>query len=57
MRVWCRRPDFRALLPSLLEGEDPEFQSYITQIAHEETRKSTAPRNRQVAAVRSYPGA
>ena len=29
MREWCRRKDFHALLPVLLEGEDPEFVEYI----------------------------
>ncbi|RPI60174.1 MAG: hypothetical protein EHM50_07880, partial [Lysobacterales bacterium] len=29
MRQWCRRADFRSLLPVLLEGEDPEFGAYI----------------------------
>jgi hypothetical protein len=29
MREWCRREDFRAMLPELLEGEDPEFVEYI----------------------------
>ena len=29
MREWCRREDFRASLPVLLEGEDPEFVEYI----------------------------
>jgi hypothetical protein len=33
MRDWCKRGDFRALLPSLLEGEDPEFGSYIRALA------------------------
>jgi hypothetical protein len=33
MREWCRREDFRALLPDLLEGEDPEFVSYIRALA------------------------
>jgi hypothetical protein len=33
MREWCRRPDFRALLPVLLEGEDPEFVTYIRALA------------------------
>jgi hypothetical protein len=37
MRDWCRRPDFRELLPLLLQGEDPEFQAYILKIATEET--------------------
>jgi hypothetical protein len=33
MRQWCRREDFRALLPVLLEGEDPEFSAYIRALA------------------------
>lgn len=37
MREWCRREPFRALLPVLLEGEDPEFVSYIRHLA---TRQS-----------------
>lgn len=37
MREWCRRQDFRTLLPELLQGEDPDFQSYILKIAKEET--------------------
>jgi len=36
MRVWCRRHDFRRRLPSLLHGEDPEFVTYLTQLAAEE---------------------
>ena len=39
MRYWCRRGDFRSLLANLLEGEDPDFQKYITRIADEEARK------------------
>jgi len=35
MRDWCKRDDFRALLPSLLEGEDDEFRQHITRIAGE----------------------
>jgi hypothetical protein len=35
MRDWCKRDDFRALLPSLLEGEDDEFREHITRIANE----------------------
>jgi hypothetical protein len=30
---WCNRPDFRAFLPELLPGEDPEFVAYIRKIA------------------------
>ena len=33
MREWCRRPDYRAALPSLLEGEDEEFARYIRRLA------------------------
>lgn len=36
MREWCRRPDFRDALPSLLEGEDPDFRAYIRRISGEE---------------------
>jgi len=35
MRAWCRRRDFRELLPTLLEGEDPDFQAHISRIAAE----------------------
>jgi len=35
MREWCRREDFRALLPVLLPGEDPEFVTYIQVLAVE----------------------
>ena len=38
MREWCVRPDFRQALPALLEGEDPEFQSYILRIAEGEAQ-------------------
>lgn len=37
MREWCRRPDFRELLPNLLNGEDPDFSAYIRRLAAEET--------------------
>jgi hypothetical protein len=33
MREWCQRQDFRASLPALLVGEDPEFGAYITELA------------------------
>jgi hypothetical protein len=38
MRYWCRRSDFRGLLPTLLEGEDPDFQRHIRAIADKENR-------------------
>ncbi len=33
MGEWCSRADFRAALPALLRGEDPEFSGYIQQLA------------------------
>ncbi len=36
MREWCRRPDFCAMLPQLLEGEDPDFVACINNVAREE---------------------
>lgn len=36
MREWCRRDDFREMLPLLLRGEDPSFAAYIRQVAEEE---------------------
>ncbi|HEY9035619.1 MAG TPA: hypothetical protein VIM96_02800 [Pseudomonadales bacterium] len=36
MREWCRRADFRGLLPELLRGEDPDFVACIQQLAREE---------------------
>jgi hypothetical protein len=33
MREWCKRDDFRAALPTLLEGEDPDFSAYIRALA------------------------
>lgn len=33
MRDWCRRKDFRAALPELLEGEDQDFAQHIYQLA------------------------
>ncbi len=33
MREWCARADFRAALPELLEGEDPDFRAHIQRIA------------------------
>lgn len=33
MREWCQRRDFRAALPDLLEGEDPDFARHIFRLA------------------------
>lgn len=35
MQEWCRREDFRAALPELLRGEDPEFADYLRRVAAE----------------------
>ena len=35
MREWCRRTDFRTVLPFLLEGEDPDFAAHILHISDE----------------------
>lgn len=35
MREWCVRADFRAMLPELLRGEDPDFGAHISRIARE----------------------
>lgn len=40
MRQWCRHDDFRLVLPTLLQGEDPDFSHYITRIAQEEAHES-----------------
>ena len=38
MREWCQRSDFRALLPRLLTGEDPQFADYIRRLAADAQR-------------------
>lgn len=43
MRYWCRRQDFRKMLPELVEGEDPDFSEHITRIAEEEARREARP--------------
>ena len=42
MREWCRRDDFRILLPRLLQGEDRDFVIYIQRIAEEERRAASS---------------
>ncbi|MCU0791486.1 MAG: hypothetical protein MUE42_01225 [Opitutaceae bacterium] len=41
MCEWCRRPDFRAALPTLLRGEDPDFAAYIMRVAEDVAKSST----------------
>ena len=43
MREWCRRADFRRLLPQLLKGEDPEFVAYIQSLQLKETDPVRGP--------------
>lgn len=45
MRDWCLRPDFRELLPALLQGEDRDFQEYIRRIAAEQLSSSPPAAN------------
>lgn len=45
MREWCRRPDFREALETLLEGEDVDFQEHIRRMARAEAAgKDAVPR-------------
>jgi hypothetical protein len=44
LREWCRREDFRAALPQLLEGEDEDFRRHITRIAAEESTRLVRPK-------------
>jgi hypothetical protein len=40
IRFWCRREDFRAALPKLIEGEDPDFSAYVRRICNEATNSA-----------------
>lgn len=40
MREWCRRKDFREVLPELLKGEDEVFAAHIGNIVDVEAAKS-----------------
>jgi len=44
IRFWCRRSDFLAMLPELLDGEDPEFVAYIDRIANQVKTKGLKTR-------------
>ena len=35
MHEWCQREDFRATLPALLHGEDPDFVDYLRKLTAE----------------------
>jgi hypothetical protein len=36
MREWCQQEGFRAYLPELLRGEDPDFAHHFPRLAQEE---------------------
>lgn len=38
MQEWCERDDFRAALPELLRGEDPEFADYLRKLSETTAR-------------------
>ena len=38
IKFWCKRKDFREILPTLLEGEDPDFIAYINKVVEHEKR-------------------
>ncbi len=38
IRFWCKRKDFKEILPELLEGEDPDFIAYITNVISKESK-------------------
>jgi hypothetical protein len=40
MHFWCLREDFRALLPEMLEGEDPDFSRHLLVIAASEAKSA-----------------
>lgn len=43
MIEWCSRPDFRASLPALLRGEDPDFVRYIERLTTEAAGDTDRP--------------
>ena len=43
MREWCRRADFRRILPLLLKGEDADFVAYIQSLQSQETLQGATP--------------
>lgn len=55
MREWCQREEFRAALPELLRGEDPDFVRYIGALAEEESARRTLPANGASAASSEAP--
>ena len=46
IRAWCGRADFRAVLPHLVGGADPEFAAYL----------AASPEEAAVSGTHSAPG-
>jgi len=42
MSEWGQREDFYAMLPALLQGEDPEFRSYLLDTVAKARRMALA---------------
>ena len=42
MSEWCERPDFRAALPAMLEGEDDAFSRYFIALSDDIDAKARA---------------
>lgn len=55
MREWCGREEFRAALPELLRGEDPDFVRYIGALAEEESARAAMPAKGASAASSAAP--
>lgn len=43
MQEWCKRDDFRMMLPRLLHGEDPDFSAYIMNLSRKHEVASNNP--------------
>ncbi len=60
MREWLRRVDFRAALPQLLEGEDPDFTASILALAadaEQHIRRGGLSRQSAHDSTLDFPGA
>lgn len=40
IKFWCKRKDFREALPSLLQGEDPDFGAYVRRMSTQVSTES-----------------
>lgn len=55
MREWMPRSEFRAALPQLLDGEDPEFTAHIKALAAEEESRIGSAAAKQGVAANAQP--